>query len=110
MRPRFFLICFALLCFTSMMVFSSIAPVFATSFTHVNTLKDNVSDSAHTSVTATTQSQTDLPSPSWWSGICDTNNYFAATGVSAYTLPQGASTSTTYRGVLAGGPRPYTDG
>ena len=65
---------------------------------------------AQGAVTAPTQSQTDLPYPSWWNGTqCDTNNYFAATGLSAYTLPKGASTPTSYRGVLACGPRPYAD-
>jgi hypothetical protein len=45
----------------------------------------------------------DLPSPSWWSGECDANNYYAATGVQAY--PLGAE----YRGVQACGPRPWAD-
>lgn len=45
----------------------------------------------------------DLPYPSWWSGECDTNNYYAATGRSAY--PLGAE----YRGMKACGPRPWAD-
>jgi hypothetical protein len=45
----------------------------------------------------------DLPFPSWWSGECDANNYYAATGVPAY--PLGAD----YRGMKACGPRPWAD-
>jgi hypothetical protein len=45
----------------------------------------------------------DLPSPPWWSGECDTNNYYAATGVSAYPL------GAVYRGMKACGPRPWAD-
>ena len=45
----------------------------------------------------------DLPHPSWWSGECDTNNYYAVTGRSAY--PLGAE----YRGMKACGPRPWAD-
>ena len=43
----------------------------------------------------------DLPFPPWWDGDCDTENFYAATGVHAY--PLGAS----YRGVKACGPRPW---
>jgi hypothetical protein len=46
----------------------------------------------------------DLPFPSWWNGDCDTNNYYAVTGISAYPL------GTSYRAVKACGPRPYWDG
>ncbi|MGC1376086.1 MAG: CHAP domain-containing protein, partial [Anaerolineales bacterium] len=46
----------------------------------------------------------DLPFPSWWNGDCDTNNYYAQSGWSAY--PLGGS----YRGVKACGPRPAYDG
>ncbi len=42
----------------------------------------------------------DLPFPSWWNGDCDTNNFYAATGVSAFPL------GAVYRGVKACGPRP----
>ncbi|MGD2178274.1 MAG: hypothetical protein PVG71_10675, partial [Anaerolineae bacterium] len=45
----------------------------------------------------------DLPFPSWWSGECDIDNYYAATGVPAY--PLGAE----YRGMKACGPRPWYD-
>jgi hypothetical protein len=44
-----------------------------------------------------------LPSPIWWNGDCDTNNYYAQTGRPAY--PLGGS----YRGVKACGPRPAWD-
>ncbi len=46
----------------------------------------------------------DLPSPNWWSGTCDTDNYSASAGRPAY--PLGGS----YRGVKSCGPRPYSDG
>jgi hypothetical protein len=45
----------------------------------------------------------DLPFPSWWSGDCDKNTYYNATGIWAY--PLGGS----YRGVKACGPRPWAD-
>ncbi|MGZ3644267.1 MAG: virginiamycin B lyase family protein [Ktedonobacteraceae bacterium] len=108
MRPRFH-VSIALLFFISIIVYSSTSLALAASFTATNVIKEKAGISTHTTVNVATQSQTDLPSPSWWSGICDTNNYFAATGVSAYTLPKGASTPTSYRGVLACGPRPYAD-
>lgn len=44
-----------------------------------------------------------LPTPSWWSGDCDTNNYKAEAGVAAYAL------GGSYRGVKACGPRPNSD-
>jgi len=46
----------------------------------------------------------DLSSPSWWDGVCDTVNFHAATGFPAY--PLGAE----YRGMKACGPRPFADG
>lgn len=49
---------------------------------------------------------TDLPTPSWWSGVCNTNNFAAATGTNAFQLD---STNGKYRGVAACGPRPYWD-
>ena len=42
----------------------------------------------------------DLPFPSWWDGDCNVNNFYAATGVSAFPL------GAVYRGVKACGPRP----
>ncbi len=42
-----------------------------------------------------------LPTPSWWSGNCDTNHYAAAAGEPAY--PLGAD----WYGLEACGPRPY---
>jgi len=45
----------------------------------------------------------DLPSPDWWDGECDTNNYHSQTGVWSY--PLGGS----HRGVQACGPRPWYD-
>ena len=46
----------------------------------------------------------DLPFPSWWDGDCDTNNYYAETGLPAYPL------GAVYRGMKACGPRPWADG
>ena len=49
------------------------------------------------------------PTPSWWSGTCDTNNYSAAAqtlvgqALPAYPLSAGA----TWDGLTACGPRPY---
>jgi hypothetical protein len=46
-----------------------------------------------------------LPTPLWWNGDCDTNYYKAnSSGRSAYGL------GGSYRGVKACGPRPWSDG
>lgn len=45
-----------------------------------------------------------LPFPSWWSGECDADNFYAATRAQAY--PLGAE----HRGMKACGPRPWADG
>jgi hypothetical protein len=68
------------------MVLSSASPAFATSFTRANVLKDKAGSISRTTVSTTIQAQTDLPFPSWWNGICDTNNYYPAIGVSATLL------------------------
>jgi formylglycine-generating enzyme required for sulfatase activity len=47
------------------------------------------------------QSVDALPTPSWWSGDCDLNNYTSATGIASYRL------GATYDGLVACGPRPY---
>jgi hypothetical protein len=50
-----------------------------------------------------------VPTPSWWSGVCDTNNYSAAAQallghpIAAYPLSVGAE----WDGLIACGPRPY---
>ncbi len=44
------------------------------------------------------QELTDVGTPAWWSGVCNDNNFYPATGVHAYAL--GAS----WHGVLACGP------
>ncbi len=45
-----------------------------------------------------------LPTPAWWSGECDTDNYQKVAGIPAYPL------GGIYRGVKACGPRPWYDG
>ncbi len=46
---------------------------------------------------------TDLPSPVWWQGDCDTNYYYSKSGKNAYAL------GGSYRGIKACGPRPWYD-
>lgn len=47
---------------------------------------------------------TTLPTPTWWSGDCDTTNYSKGSkGIAAYRL------GAVYRGAPACGPRPYYD-
>src|SRR5712692_9582374 len=61
----------------------------------------------------TSQAQNNFPSPSWWNGVCDTNNYSKSNDnsqhLTAYTLPKGAPVPANYRGVVACGPRPLSD-
>jgi formylglycine-generating enzyme required for sulfatase activity len=45
-----------------------------------------------------------LPTPSWWKGVCDDTNYYAATGNLEHAAPLGA----TFDGLVACGPRPHT--
>ena len=44
----------------------------------------------------------DLPTPPWWSGDCDTNYFFSVTGVNSYRL------GAVYRNMPACGPKGYT--
>ena len=50
---------------------------------------------------ATQGDLTNLPTPAWWNGPCDTFNYYARTGNKYYAYPLG----TSYRGMEACGPR-----
>ncbi|MBL7064616.1 MAG: PKD domain-containing protein [Anaerolineae bacterium] len=55
-------------------------------------------------ISASQSITSDLPFPPWWDGDCDTNNYYAETGIPAYPL------GAVHRGVKACGPRPWADG
>jgi formylglycine-generating enzyme required for sulfatase activity len=43
-----------------------------------------------------------LPTPSWWIGNCNNTNYYSKTGVNSFRL------GTTFEGLIACGPRPWT--
>jgi hypothetical protein len=53
------------------------------------------------------EASADLPGPSWWKGVCDTDTYtIASTNVDHLSsYPLGA----VYRGLVACGPRPWAD-
>ncbi len=82
-----------------MLTFPNVLPTLAASFKQTKALA-KVASISHTTAIANSQSQNDLPFPSWWSGVCDTNNYNAAIGIPATSLGK------SYRGVSACGPRP----
>jgi len=110
MRTRFFRNFFASLFFISAMVISSILPANAISFKSISKFSSTITKTSYATAAVRSQTQNDLPTPAWWSGTCDTNTYFAKTGISAYTLPlKNPTNPTNYRGVLACGPRPIAD-
>ncbi len=100
MRSRTFHISCALFFLAGIFVLSNTFHVFAASPKQTVSRASEAGAIVHSAKAASSQIQTNLPIPSWWNGVCDTNNYSAKIGVPA--TPLGAS----YRGVQACGPRP----